>query len=148
MIVTMTVMIAIKMVMTLMIAMVVTMTTMNTIEVAMTLMIPMVVEMPMMIAIKVAMTLIIVMMVVTIMVIPITSVMAMTTSATVNFVHMIYPVQVLRSKVFSSRPVMPCYLLPRPVPDWKIVNLMAPTLDQPNYILPRTGPKQFSINQK
>ena len=22
---------------------------------------------------------------------------------------------------------------------------MAPTLDQPNYILPRTGPKQFSI---
>ena len=88
--------------MTLMIAMVVTMTMMNRIEVEMTLMIAMVVEMPMMIAIKVAMTLIIVMMVVvTIMVMPITSVMVMTT---VNFVHMIYPVQVLRGKVFSTRP--------------------------------------------
>ena len=94
---------------------------------------------------KVAMTLIIVMMVVTIMVMPITSVMVMTT---VNFVHMIYPVQVMRGKVFSTRPRNALLSFAPTLTRLKNSHLMALTLDHPNYILPRIGPKQFSINQK
>ena len=37
-------------------------------------------------------------------------------------------------------------LLPRPGPNPKIVNFMAPTPDWPNYFLP--GPKRFIVNLK
>ena len=62
-----------------------------------------------------------------------------------------YELRVLRGKVVASDPVRPRYLLPRPVPDPKVVNVMAPTTDRLDYILPgpdRTGPKQFIIIPK
>ena len=45
--------------------------------------------------------------------------------------------RVLRGKIFwHPDPEMPRYLLPRPGPDWKIVNPMASTPDRPDNIFP------------
>ena len=39
-------------------------------------------------------------------------------------------------RFWNPDPVLPRYLLPRPGPDRKIVNFMAPTPDRPDYIFP------------
>ena len=61
-------------------------------------------------------------------------------------------VESCRARFLAPRPRnAPFFLLPRPEPDQKIENIMVPTLDQPDFILPEldwTWPKQFIINLK